>query len=105
MVFVPINDNESPDSAGGSHWSLLVWDKARSHFISFDSMLGHNLAAAKKTALAFSASLKATVPINFIEYEKSAQQKNSYDCGMFLLNNAQHGKLHDSVGVEFEINF
>lgn len=46
FVFFALNDNNSPDMAGGSHWSLLVYSKTESCFYHFDSSSGsnHNVA-------------------------------------------------------------
>lgn len=45
-VFFALNDNDSPDVAGGSHWSLLVYSKPESGFFHVDSSSGsnHNVA-------------------------------------------------------------
>lgn len=46
FVFFALNDNDSPDRAGGSHWSLLVYSKPESCFFHVDSSSGsnHNVA-------------------------------------------------------------
>lgn len=31
-IFLPINDHEDADSAGGSHWGLLVFSRASNTF-------------------------------------------------------------------------
>lgn len=42
FVFFALNDNNSPDVAGGSHWSLLVYSKSDSCFFHVDSLSGSN---------------------------------------------------------------
>lgn len=46
FVFFALNDNDSPDTAGGSHWSLLVYSKPETCFYHLDSSSGsnHNVA-------------------------------------------------------------
>lgn len=46
FVFFPLNDNDTPDVAGGSHWSLLVYSKPESCFYHYDSsyVTNHNAA-------------------------------------------------------------
>lgn len=42
FVFFPLNDNDTPDVAGGSHWSLLVYSRPESSFFHFDSTYACN---------------------------------------------------------------
>lgn len=46
FVFFALNDNDSPDTAGGSHWSLLVYSRPEGCFYHMDSSSGsnHNVA-------------------------------------------------------------
>lgn len=46
IVFFALNDNDTPDMAGGSHWSLLVYSKPENCFFHLDSSSGsnHNVA-------------------------------------------------------------
>lgn len=46
IVFFALNDNDTPDMAGGSHWSLLVYSKPENSFFHLDSSSGsnHNVA-------------------------------------------------------------
>ena len=46
FVFFALNDNDSPEMAGGSHWSLLVFSRNEHCFYHFDSSSGsnHNVA-------------------------------------------------------------
>lgn len=46
FVFFPLNDNDTPDVAGGSHWSLLVYSKPENSFFHFDSSYASNHNAA-----------------------------------------------------------
>lgn len=42
FVFFALNDNSSPDAAGGSHWSLLVYSQNENSFFHYDSSSGSN---------------------------------------------------------------
>lgn len=42
FLFFALNDNDSPDTAGGSHWSLLVYSNPEVCFYHLDSSKGHN---------------------------------------------------------------
>lgn len=46
FVFFALNDNDSPERAGGSHWSLLVFSRNENCFYHLDSSAGsnHNVA-------------------------------------------------------------
>lgn len=46
IVLFALNDNDTPDIAGGSHWSLLVYSKPENCFFHLDSSSGtnHNVA-------------------------------------------------------------
>lgn len=46
FVFFALNDNNEPDMAGGSHWSLLLYSKPDGSFFHIDSSSGsnHNVA-------------------------------------------------------------
>lgn len=37
LVFFPVNDNADHSSTGGTHWSLLVWNRVESEFTMLDS--------------------------------------------------------------------
>lgn len=46
FVFFALNDNDTPDMAGGFHWSLLVYSKPERSFYHLDSsnVTNHNVA-------------------------------------------------------------
>lgn len=46
FIFFALNDNDTPDMAGGSHWSLLVYSKPENSFYHFDSsnLSNHDVA-------------------------------------------------------------
>lgn len=57
LIFVPVNNNTDATQAGGTHWSLLVYDAAECAFFAFDSASGMNLHVAQRTAAALAPLL------------------------------------------------
>lgn len=84
-IFAAVNDNPDVNTAeGGSHWSLLVWDRESGEFLHLDSCGNANQSAAAILAtklhklLEIEGSLKfATLPV--------PQQVNMYDCALYVL--------------------
>jgi len=93
LILVAINDNESKETAGGTHWALLVWHRSVGGFYYYDSLPNQNESAARKTALSLSPSIGATVPINF-SVVNVRRQYNNYDCGMQVLSIAHQVALN-----------
>ncbi|XP_068758762.1 sentrin-specific protease 8-like [Montipora capricornis] len=83
LIFFAVNDSDSPNSAGGSHWSLLMYDRQRNVFHHYDSFKSHNVSAAKSLAKKVEPFLTAT-PSFFIE-ERCPQQENGHDCGVYVI--------------------
>uniref|UniRef100_A0AAQ4QQM6 SUMO peptidase family member, NEDD8 specific n=1 Tax=Gasterosteus aculeatus aculeatus TaxID=481459 RepID=A0AAQ4QQM6_GASAC len=82
-VFLAVNDN-SDQSAGGSHWSLLVYHRSSNHFAHYDSQSGGNSLHARRVAVNLEPFLGAGRKAPFVE-EPCPSQKNSYDCGMYVI--------------------
>ncbi|KAK2179434.1 hypothetical protein NP493_489g00004 [Ridgeia piscesae] len=88
-IFLAVNDNPDLDSAGGSHWSLLMFDRADNTFHNYDSFHSSNVAAAKAVATKTAPFIKGLAHVvGFVE-EKSAQQTNGCDCGLYVICNAE----------------
>ncbi|KAI0239427.1 Sentrin-specific protease 8 [Lamellibrachia satsuma] len=84
-IFLAVNDNTELDSAGGSHWSLLMFDRKDNTFHSYDSFHSSNVTAARTVANKTAPYLKASAHnVGFVE-EKSAQQTNGCDCGVYVI--------------------
>ncbi|MDA9496167.1 Ulp1 family isopeptidase [Bradyrhizobium sp. CCBAU 11357] len=78
FLFLPVNDAMDPNRLG-THWSLLLLDRrTREAPIAYhyDSVRGHNHEAAAQLARRLRARL---------ESPSMAQQRNSYDCGVFVV--------------------
>ncbi|KAM3965753.1 sentrin-specific protease 8-like [Aphomia sociella] len=87
FVFFALNDNDLPDRAGGSHWSLLVYSKPESCFFHFDSSSGSN----HNVAWEFASHLMtyfSNGSVNFVDKE-CLQQSNGYDCGVHVICNTE----------------
>ncbi|KAM0999668.1 hypothetical protein EV2_006627 [Malus domestica] len=89
LVIFPVNDNEDVSEAGGgSHWSLLAFERDSNVFVHHDSNGGMNRRHAKKLYDAvvdfMSVSSSATKP-TYQECSDSPQQVNGYDCGLYVL--------------------
>ncbi|MFQ3458824.1 Ulp1 family isopeptidase, partial [Bradyrhizobium sp. UFLA01-814] len=79
FLFLPVNDATDPKSVG-KHWSLLLLDRrTRREPVAYhyDSVWGHNHEAAAQLARRLCARLESPV---------MAQQRNSYDCGVFVVD-------------------
>ncbi|MCC8958747.1 hypothetical protein H8B02_36605, partial [Bradyrhizobium sp. Pear77] len=79
FLFLPINDADRPDEVG-THWSLLFVDRRdrqRPVAYHYDSIQGYNDRRATELARRLGLSLNPA---------EMAQQQNSYDCGVFVLD-------------------
>lgn len=91
LVLIPINDNENPLSVGGTHWSLLMYNREKTLdcLYHLDSIHRGNFSHCKKVAQKLTQLFDQT-SLNVIEMSDIYKQTNSYDCGMFLLANAEY---------------
>ncbi|KAL0483235.1 NEDD8-specific protease [Acrasis kona] len=104
LIFIPINDNsdETGEVSGGSHWSLVVYNRKEDTFNYYDSSGDYNYGSAVKTVAKIAHFLNPkydygtmSIKINKIS---CSQQQNGYDCGVYLLSfcdvlgNAEHVK-------------
>ncbi|XP_020645834.2 sentrin-specific protease 8 [Pogona vitticeps] len=87
VVFLPINDHAS-QGAGGSHWSLLVYLRDQGRFAHYDSHPESNSAHARRVAGKLEPFLGQRGRAAFVE-EAAPSQQNSYDCGMYVICNAE----------------
>ena len=88
VIFLAINDN-SNHTAGGTHWSLLVYLQDKNGFFHYDSYGSSNSFHAKQVAEKLEAFLgRKGNKLAFVE-EKAPAQQNSYDCGMYVICNTE----------------
>ncbi|XP_055518854.1 sentrin-specific protease 8 [Leucoraja erinacea] len=87
LVFLAVNDN-SVQAAGGSHWSLLHYSRDKDCFSHFDSCSSMNESHARQIARKLQHFLGTKSEVPFLE-ELAPVQKNSYDCGMYVICNTE----------------
>ncbi|KAL8516109.1 hypothetical protein ACS0TY_014692 [Phlomoides rotata] len=82
MIF-PINDNDDVAMAeGGSHWSLLAFERNANLFVHHDSSSVLNNTHSKKVyraVVSYTAS-----DAKFIDCSDTPKQVNGYDCGLYV---------------------
>lgn len=88
LIFIPLNDNASV-TAGGSHWSLLVWDKLENRFEHYDSI---QFSGSAHTATSVSKTLgphltKEKFSVSSID--NTPKQRNQSDCGVYVIKLAE----------------
>ncbi|KAJ7980948.1 NEDD8-specific protease 1 [Quillaja saponaria] len=88
LVIFPINDNDDVRKAeGGSHWSLLAYERNANVFVHHDSSGGMNKVPAKRlynAVVGYIGSLNSASDASFIECIDSPKQDNGYDCGLYV---------------------
>ncbi|XP_041034414.1 sentrin-specific protease 8 isoform X1 [Carcharodon carcharias] len=87
LVFLAVNDN-SVQAAGGSHWSLLFYNRDGNCFSHYDSCSNMNASHARQIAKKLQHFLGTKSEVPFVE-EPAPVQKNSYDCGMYVMCNTE----------------
>ncbi|KNC45930.1 sentrin-specific protease 8 [Thecamonas trahens ATCC 50062] len=93
QIVIAVNDKTSlTDHIGGSHWSLLVYSAEDRTYRHYDSAGGCNAAAAADIAAVvdFFVTYNADPPVSneasFVADRNTPQQRNGYDCGVYLLH-------------------
>lgn len=97
-IFMAVND--SGKSAGGTHWSLLVFCYVENKCYHVDSSVQTNHSSAMKLAHNIEQYLSPVEEIDFVELP-SLQQDNSYDCGIYLICNLENIVEHVIQGSDF----
>lgn len=85
FLFFPVNDCETKDAAGGSHWSLLVFSRPERTFFHFDSSNGFNKDVSRDFANDLQGYVLGSDKDVKVVNVPCPQQKNGYDCGLFVL--------------------
>lgn len=114
-VLLPNTDSKSFSDTGG-HWSLILWktnkDKnSKNMFYHFDSHNSYNENSSYRTVV------KLCELFNVIDFEflgvDSPQQKNSYDCGIFVImfieyllkNNANFSNIVNEINQDMATKY
>jgi sentrin-specific protease 8 len=87
FIIFAINDNSSA-SAGGSHWSLLVYSRPDKRFFHFDSAGSLNSYVCSDFVEVIKKCLCLSKDEEACEQVQCLQQNNSYDCGIYVLCHA-----------------
>lgn len=87
FIFFPINDHQLAASAGGSHWSLLVYSRPDRRFYAADSAGSANRQATRRFVQNIRGSLCDGDQDAEVHTVMCVQQTNGYDCGVHVLWN------------------
>ena len=87
-IILPVNDNNSVNKEGGSHWSLLIFSRPDNTWYHYDSNQGSNIRHAHRLVNRVNKYLSPEITPTLVE-RKCTQQNNSYDCGAFAMVFAQ----------------
>ncbi|CAL4089430.1 unnamed protein product, partial [Meganyctiphanes norvegica] len=87
-IIMPLNDNNSANKEGGSHWSLLVYSKHDDKWYHFDSKQGSNIKHARRLVSRVNSYLSDKTQPTLVE-TSCTQQNNNYDCGAYTMVYAQ----------------
>ncbi|MCP1835409.1 hypothetical protein J2R76_003746 [Bradyrhizobium sp. USDA 4532] len=80
FLFVPVNNGRGVKADDGYHWSLLLLDRRNREDVvayHYDSSGKSNIASAEQLAENLGANLQSA---------PMAQQRNNYDCGVFVVD-------------------
>ena len=88
VIYLAINDN-SNHTAGGTHWSLLVYLQDKNSFFHYDSYGISHSFHAKQVAEKLEAFLGRKGNKLAIVEEKGPPQQSSYDFGMYAICNTE----------------
>ncbi|KAI7996146.1 NEDD8-specific protease 1 [Camellia lanceoleosa] len=72
---------------GGNHWSLLVFERNANVFMHHDSYGGLNAGHAKqlyRAIVGYMGIPDIASACKYVEYSKTPQQVNGYDCGLYI---------------------
>ncbi|TNV75978.1 hypothetical protein FGO68_gene1184 [Halteria grandinella] len=90
LAFIPVNDNtDRTKAAGGSHWSLLVYHRSANKWYQIDSMTISVTEQSKAMSRNINYLVKPSETPIVESVSGCAKQDNSYDCGMYVLENTE----------------
>jgi len=99
-VLMAVNNASDPSQPGGSHWSLLIFTRQAMEFFHLDSSPGLNDGHARQLAAKVHDFLVKKTENRFkllFSDVDVVRQDNGYDCGLHVLNNAEHATRHFMV--------
>eukprot|EP01025_Chloroclados_australasicus_P056004 TRINITY_DN6879_c0_g1_i1.p1 TRINITY_DN6879_c0_g1~~TRINITY_DN6879_c0_g1_i1.p1 ORF type:complete len:205 (-),score=14.99 TRINITY_DN6879_c0_g1_i1:99-713(-) len=81
VVLMPVNNNRAVESVGGSHWSLLCYERSSDSFYHFDSASNFNYQAAISLASRSISLLGARTWCKLNLQQKKKKKKNKFYWG------------------------
>ncbi|XP_051126699.1 NEDD8-specific protease 1 [Andrographis paniculata] len=85
LIIFPINDNADVTMAeGGSHWSLLAYEKNANLFVHHDSSQGGGVNGSHAKRVYRSVTCFVASDATYVECFDSPKQVNGYDCGLYV---------------------
>eukprot|EP00039_Didymoeca_costata_P024112 m.9304 g.9304 ORF g.9304 m.9304 type:complete len:216 (-) comp4040_c0_seq1:889-1536(-) len=84
LVFLPVNDSDAPESAGGTHWALVVLDTRNRVCTLYDSMGGNGMVRKTSNIARMLSEACHLGKLSVCVKEDAPKQTNGYDCGMFV---------------------
>lgn len=89
LIIFPINDNNDPSIAeGGSHWSLLAYERSANAFVHHDSScakMNESHAQRVYRVVRPYVSKSSSSDVSYIEFANTPKQINGYDCGVYVM--------------------
>lgn len=85
VLIMPINDSSNLMQVGGSHWSVLFYDKLTERFYHYDSLNDHNHSSAQTVAKKMYFYLTRKSYTTDIITIRGPSQFNTYDCGIYMI--------------------
>ncbi|KAL4592223.1 hypothetical protein LXL04_005211 [Taraxacum kok-saghyz] len=87
LILFPVNNNDDVTlPEGGSHWSLLAFERTNNVFVHHDSFNGLNNNHAKRLYERVVGYLGGGMNmIQYVDTVRTPQQVNGYDCGVYVL--------------------
>lgn len=83
LIIFPINDNADVTIAeGGSHWSLLAFERNENIFVHHDSSGGINNMHANRVFRAVIYCMSSDA--KYVDCSLTPRQTNGYDCGLYV---------------------
>ncbi|GMS96157.1 hypothetical protein PENTCL1PPCAC_18332, partial [Pristionchus entomophagus] len=105
LVFFVVNDNRDPTRpGGGTHWSLLIYEKDRNRFSYLDSL--YNPARAEAEVIMEAAARHLCPPGTKpkLHTVTCPKQENTHDCGVMVIEFVrfmlQHGRKTAAKALE-----
>ncbi|GMT24087.1 hypothetical protein PFISCL1PPCAC_15384 [Pristionchus fissidentatus] len=104
LVFFVVNNNRDPTRPGGSHWSLLIYDKERNRFSYLDSLYNPNKEDAEAIMNAAAVHLCPPGTKLHLNVLTCPKQENTHDCGVMVIEFVRfmlkHGRQSAAKALE-----